>query len=233
MWRRKAAKGERMMLFDMVLWDLDGTLTDPKVGITRSVQYALERLGYPAPEEDLLEWVIGPPLKDSFRQLLQTEDDTRLEQAVELYRERFAKTGMFENTVYPGIPELLSGLKDAGVQLVVATSKPRVFAEQILAHFDLKKFFLRINGSELDGKLSHKGELIRMALRGVPALAREKIAMVGDRSYDITGARENGISAISVAYGYAQPDELAKAGPDYVVGSVLALRNLLFQSLQT
>lgn len=217
------------MLFDILLWDLDGTLTDPKVGITRSVQYALARLGYPVPEEDRLEWVIGPPLKGSFRQLLQTEDETLLQRAVELYRERFVISGMFENTVYSGIPELLADLQAGGTQLIVATSKPRVFAEQILEHFQLKMFFQRIYGSEIDGSLTDKGELVREALLDIPPSARKRIAMVGDRSFDVRGARENGISAISVTYGYGLQDELDRSGPDYLVGSVEELRRLICQ----
>ncbi|CAA7602037.1 HAD-like domain protein [Acididesulfobacillus acetoxydans] len=215
------------MRFERVLWDLDGTLTDPKVGITRSVRYALTRLGYPAPEEDLLEWVIGPPLVVSFRLLLGTEDENLLRQAVELYRERFVTKGMFENTVYPGIPELLADLEAEGVQLQVVTSKPRVFAEKILEHFRLRSFFRRVIGSELDGSRTDKEELVGEALRGLPLSARAQTAMVGDRSFDVQGARRNGIAAIFVRYGYGQPEEAERSGPDYEVASVEELRSLL------
>jgi phosphoglycolate phosphatase len=213
------------MLFDTLLWDLDGTLTDPKKGITRSVQFSLQKLGAAYPDEDALEWVIGPPLKESFKILLQTSDDVLLNQAVTYYRERYREIGMYENIVYPGIPELLAQLKDKGCQHFLATSKPTIFAEKILQHFSLDKYFSVMMGSELDGQFVEKEDLIREVLKRVPN--RSLPVMIGDRRYDVQGARSNGIAIISVGYGYGTIEELEAASPDYFVSNVQELGNLL------
>ena len=141
----------------IALFDLDGTLTNPKAGITRSIQYGLERLGRPVPEADELTWMIGPPLIASFTKLLGSSDDAQ--EALRLYRERFGETGLFENEVYAGIPALLQNLQEKGVRLFVATSKPHVFARRILDHFDLSHFFIEIYGSELDNRNADKRDL--------------------------------------------------------------------------
>ncbi|WP_407311051.1 HAD family hydrolase [Desulfosporosinus sp. SB140] len=215
------------MHFELLLWDLDGTLTDPKEGITRSVQYALQKLGLTFPHEDDLEWVIGPPLKESFKILLQTNDDLLLDQAVTFYRERYRDIGMYENIVYPGIPQLLAKLKEMGCQNFLATSKPKVFAEKILRHFSLADCFSVMMGSELNGKLVEKDDLIREVLTRVPAQSLSKTVMIGDRRYDVQGARSNNIEVISVGYGYGTIDELKAAAPDYFVSSVDDLAKLL------
>ncbi|AFM40800.1 putative phosphatase [Desulfosporosinus acidiphilus SJ4] len=215
------------MRYQILLWDLDGTLTDPKQGITRSVQYALQKLGFPYPHEDELEWVIGPPLMDSFRVLLETEDNDLLTTALDFYRERFREIGMFENKVYPGIPELLASLKGKGCQHFLATSKPKIFAAEILKHFSLKDYFSKIMGSELNGKFVEKEDLIREVLQGVPQELRSKTVMIGDRRYDVQGARSNHIEVISVGYGYGTNEELELAAPDYLVSSVRELERLL------
>jgi phosphoglycolate phosphatase len=193
----------------IALFDLDGTLTNPKAGITRSIQYALERLGRPVPEADELTWMIGPPLIASFTKLLGSSDDAQ--EALRLYRERFGETGLFENEVYAGIPALLQNLQEKGVRLFVATSKPHVFARRILDHFDLSHFFIEIYGSELDNRNADKRDLIRHILdqeKFDPARA----VMIGDREHDVIGARANDIATIGVTWGYGSRRELLDAG---------------------
>lgn len=218
------------MRYNVLLWDLDGTLTDPKEGITRSVQYALERLDYPFREADDLDWMIGPPLIESFKILFQTTDETILNRAISIYRERYRELGLYENNVYPGIPELLAQLKENGCRHLVATSKPKVFAEKILQHFSLDAYFSVIMGSELNGQFVEKDCLIAEVLKTVPASARSKTVMIGDRSYDVHGARCNQIDIISVGYGYGTGEELRAASPDYIVQSVADLGKLLNSS---
>jgi phosphoglycolate phosphatase len=193
----------------IALFDLDGTLTNPKAGITRSIQYALDSLGRPVPEADELTWMIGPPLIASFTKLLDSSDDAQ--GALRLYRERFGETGLFENEVYAGIPALLQNLQDRGVRLFVATSKPHVFARRILDHFDLSRFFIEIYGSELDNRNADKRDLVRHILdqdKFDPARA----VMIGDREHDVIGAKANGIAAIGVTWGYGSRRELLDAG---------------------
>lgn len=216
------------MRYDVLLWDLDGTLTDSKRGITLSVQYALNRLDYPLREADDIDWVIGPPLKESFKILLQTTDETLLNQAIMLYRERYQELGLYENIVYSGIPEVLAQLNEKGCLNLLATAKPRVFAEKILQHFLLDSYFSVIMGSELNGQFSEKDVLIAEVLKKVPTGSRSKTVMIGDRRYDVEGARANGIDVISVGYGYGTIEELSVASPDFIVPSVKDLEKLLF-----
>lgn len=209
-----------------VLFDLDGTLTDPKVGITRSIQYALRKRGRPVPDADSLESFIGPPLERSFRErFAMTPVEAR--QAVEDYREYFADKGLFENAVYPGIPELLESLRGRGVRLLVATSKPTVFAERILAHFALAGHFDQVVGSHLDGRRVEKQELIADALATLSGVTRERAVHVGDRRHDVEGAHANGIAAIAVGWGYGTREELEAARPTALAESVGALGRLL------
>ena len=215
------------MRYNVLLWDLDGTLTDPKEGITRSVQYALERLDYPFQEADDLDWIIGPPLKESFKTILSTTDEVLLNRAIMLYRERYREVGLYENIVYPGIPELLHQLKEKGCSHLLATSKPRVFAERTLQHFLLDSYFSVIMGSELNGQFVEKDCLIAEVLKTIPAGSRSRTVMIGDRSYDVHGARENHIDVISVGYGYGTSEELRVASPDFIVQSVADLGELL------
>jgi phosphoglycolate phosphatase len=209
-----------------LLFDLDGTLTDPKLGITRSIQYALRRRGLPVPHADELEPWIGPPLERSFRELAQlSAADAR--QAVSDYREYFEPTGMYENAVYAGIPELLAELGAAGVRLAVATSKPTALAEKILTHFALASHFESVTGSHLDGRRVAKDEVVSAALEAFDDLPRGHIAMVGDRLHDVHGARAHGIAAIAAGYGYGTRAELEAARPDALAESVRALGGLL------
>lgn len=198
-----------------ILLDLDGTLTDPQLGITRCIQFSLERMGRDVPPADRLLWCIGPPLKHSFASLLASDDDDLLSIALGHYRERFADTGLYENSVYPAIPEALRTIKAAGRRLFLATSKPVVFARRILDHFGLTGFFDGTYGSELDGRRIDKTELIGYLLQR-EGIAHRTAMMVGDRRYDIIGGRNNGIATAAVTYGYGSSAEIATARPDFL-----------------
>ncbi len=189
-----------------VFLDLDGTLTDPKPGITKSFIYALEKLGLPTPIPDDLEWVIGPALLDSFAQL--KVDDPQA--AVDLYRERYTRDGLFENRVYDGIPDLLSSLRDAGYTMCLATAKPHAYARKITAHFGLAQFLAHEFGPELDGTRNNKGDLLAYALDLTGADAQNSI-MIGDRHHDIDAARAVGMKSVGVTWGYGSLDELSAA----------------------
>jgi phosphoglycolate phosphatase len=193
----------------IIYFDLDGTLTDPKPGITRSIQYALERLSRPVPSEDELVWCIGPPLHASLKKL--TGSDALADRALLLYRERFADIGLFENEVFPGIEDTLSALAASGRRMFIATSKPAIYAERIVEHFGLKRYFERVFGSELDGTRTDKTDLLRYAIEVARVDPRQAI-MIGDRGHDMIGARNNAMTAIGVLYGYGSRDELVDAG---------------------
>src|SRR5580698_9187210 len=178
-----------MTPLDAIYFDLDGTLTDPKPGITRSIRYALEKLDHhPVPSEDELTWCIGPPLRASFVKLLGAEDSA--DRAVSLYRERFADLGLYENSLYPGITDVLTALGTSGRRLFVATSKPAVYAERIVDHFGLRPHFERVFGSELDGTRVEKTDLLEYALK-TAAVDPSRSLMIGDRSHDMIGAKHN------------------------------------------
>ena len=219
-------------MFEYILFDLDGTLTDPKLGITSSVQYALRALGIEEPSLDRLEPFIGPPLADSFREFYGLEGE-RLATAIDKYRERFATQGIFENEIYPGIPQMLADLKAKDKILAIASSKPTLFVEQILEHFEIRKYFDHVVGSNMDGTRGTKEEVVEETLRQMltvemtPAQKRDAVAMVGDRKFDIEGARAHGITSVGVLFGYAPEGELEEAGADYIVNSVRSLQVLL------
>ena len=211
----------------VILFDLDGTLTDSGPGITACVQYALEKMGRPEPDLKKLEVFIGPPLMDQFMAYAGFSKE-EAEEATKYYRERYTKTGMFENALYPGIEELLAYLKDQGCVLAVASSKPEVYVRQILEHFHLTGYFTEIVGAELEeGGISKKEEVIEEALKRLHMeSSRQDVVMVGDRCYDVLGAHACGIQCIGVAYGYGSMDELIKAGVTYVADSVEELEIL-------
>jgi len=194
-----------------ILFDLDGTLTDPFEGITRSVQYALERMGREAPPQETLRWMIGPPLRDSFPILLDTADDVLADTALRLYRERYDALGKFENRLIDGIPEVLASLKADGYFLSVATSKLNTFAREIVAHFGLDRYFDAQHGAGQDGRNSHKPDLIRHIL-GAEGLDPRCTIMVGDRSHDALGASANGVACIGVLWGFGDRAELEASG---------------------
>lgn len=239
----------------LILFDLDGTLTNPKLGITSGVQHALQKLGIEAPSPDELEFFIGPPMRQTFRQAYNLPDD-QIDKAVQYYREYYDPVGWRQNEVYSGIPETLAALRDAGFRLGLATSKPTVFAERILAHFGLLDLFSVLAGSNLDGTREDKADVIRYALteagfdldaeegRGGRSeepsveLTTERpterpgdlqaessverpgellVTMVGDRKYDIIGAKELGLRSVGVTYGFGSREELESAGADAIV----------------
>lgn len=217
------------MRYRNILFDLDGTLTDPKVGITTCVQYALEHFGIREPDNTKLEPFIGPPLKDSFMRFYQMEEETA-QQAVEKYRERFSKVGLYENEIYEGIPDLLRELRSNGCCLAVASSKPTVFVKQILQYFEIEDYFDVAVGSELNGARVEKEEVVAEALRCMEKknpVDKSACVMVGDRCFDIQGAKQNGLDSIGVAYGYAAEGELEQAGATFVAQTVEELRNCL------
>lgn len=199
-----------------ILFDLDGTLTDPKTGITKSVQYALNYFGINNVNPDDLCHFIGPPLRESFRKYYGF-DDVRAEEAVAKYREYFAETGIYENAVYDGVEDMLQKMTSAGKTVILATSKPAVYAEKILKHFNLYDYFTFISGSELDGRRSKKGEVIQYAFDQNGITDLKDAVMVGDREHDILGAKEIGIFSIGVLFGYGDYDELYRAGANMIV----------------
>ena len=214
------------MKYQTILFDLDGTLTDPGEGITRSVAYALESFGIHVPDRKVLYPFIGPPLLDSFMEFYGfSEKDAR--QAIEKYREYFGRQGIFENELYPGVPEALEQLKKAGARLVLATSKPEPYAKEILEHFHLMGYFDFLSGSQLDGTRSKKGEVIAHALHHCGKGPAEKALMVGDRKHDVQGALENHIPCAGVLYGYGSRDEFQAAGATYIVDTLKELEELL------
>jgi phosphoglycolate phosphatase len=198
----------------IALFDLDGTLTDPKAGITRSIQFALDRLGHPVPDQDALTWMIGPPLIASFATLLGNEAEAA--EALGLYRQRFSHVGLFENHVYPGIPELLSRLRGRGVRLFVATSKPHVYASRIIEHFELADRFEGVYGSELDNRNADKRDLLRHLVES-ERIDAARTVMIGDREHDAIGARSVGAASIGVTWGYGSREELLAAGVDRLI----------------
>jgi phosphoglycolate phosphatase len=209
-----------------ILFDLDGTLTDPRLGIITCFQFALGQFNLPAPAQDELLWVIGPPIQQSFARLVPSATETEVRSLVEKYRERFSEVGMFENEVYCGIPDLLKSL--ANKRKYVATSKPHLFANKIISHFGLSDFFLRVYGSELNGQRSDKGDLIEFLLESEKISPKEAV-IVGDRMHDIVGAKRAGISSIGTTWGYGSREELESAGADFIFDKPHELQKFLLQ----
>ncbi|MBK1791739.1 HAD family hydrolase [Persicirhabdus sediminis] len=209
-----------------LLFDLDGTLSDPFTGIANSFIYALEKLGQPLPDPAELKWCIGPPMPESFKKLLDTDNDDEARNAVLISREYFTTVGMFENELYQHIPQILAELKEHGHQLIIATSKPRVFAEKILAHFEIDHFFTAIHGAELDGTRADKTELISYILQRHEIPADEAV-MIGDRKHDIIGATNNNIKSIGVSWGYGSIDELTASQANQIAQSPQHLCQLI------
>lgn len=202
-------------MFDYVLFDLDGTLTNPYRGITNSVIYAAERFGIAIPPREELKSFIGPPIFDSFVRFFGlSESDANL--AVAYYREYFSDRGIFENVVYDGVDEVLSKLIACGKRIILATSKPEKFAKKILEHFDLEKYFTYVAGASMDKSRAEKAAVIAYALDQAKISNGLKAVMVGDRKHDIFGARQNGLKSVGVLYGYGSLKELQDSGADYL-----------------
>ncbi|WP_263263568.1 HAD family hydrolase [Pseudomonas sp. RIT-PI-S] len=201
------------MRYQTILFDLDGTLTDPREGITRSIQYALAKMGIDEPDLRTLEHFIGPPLLEAFMQFYGF-DETRAWEAVNHYRERFKVTGLYENEVFEGVIELLDTLRAQGRDLFVATSKPWEFAREIARHFGFDRHFKVIYGSEFDGTRTNKVELIAHLLEA-EQLDRTQTLMIGDRKHDLIGAHRNGLAAVAVGYGFGSFEELSAEAPAF------------------
>lgn len=215
-------------MYDYFLFDLDGTLTDPGLGITNSVAYALEKYHITVEDRRELYPFIGPPLRHSFSEFYGF-DEEKTKEAVAFYREYFSEKGLFENEVYEGIPEVLSQLKQAGKKLLVATSKPEEFTNRILEHFGLAEYFDFVAGATMDETRNEKADIIAYALEQISDADKSKIVMVGDRKFDILGARENGIDSIGVLYGYGSRAELEEAQATHIVEKP---ENLLIPALE-
>lgn len=200
-----------------VLFDLDGTLTDPARGIVACLEGALRGMGAEVPGE--LTRYIGPPLRDTMRQLLGTSDPQRVEEAMVLFRARYATVGLFENDPYPQVTSTLALLRDGGLALRIVTSKPRVYAERIAVHFGMRELFEQVHGCELDGTRENKVDLMRHVVQ-TDRLEPQRTVMVGDRRQDVEAAQRHGIAAIGVLWGYGSREELTEAGADMLVERV-------------
>jgi phosphoglycolate phosphatase len=201
-----------------VLFDLDGTLTDPAEGIVRCIQHALASLQISCPPDHELTGYIGPPLRQTFIALCKSADHVLIEDAIAIFRERFSTVGLFENVPYSEVPSMLQQLNSDSYRLFVATSKPQVFAERILQHFGLADHFEEICGNDLEGSLDDKAELLRRLLVN-RCLDPKETVMVGDRRHDVIAAKSNGLVSVGVTYGYGSSGELIEAGVDYLCAS--------------
>lgn len=215
-----------MKQYNYLLFDLDGTITDSATGITRCVEYALNYFGIQVSDlHDLLPF-IGPPLLDSFKEFYHFTDEQAVI-ATEKYRERYKDKGIYENELYPGIEELLAQARQNGKTVILATSKPEIFARRILDYFKLSDYFSFIAGSGLDGSLHTKTDVINYILQSNKIADLSSVIMIGDRKHDIIGAKNAGIDSIGVLYGFGDYDELSEAGATHIVKDIAELRNLL------
>lgn len=216
-------------MYTTFLFDLDGTLIDPKEGIINAVLYVLEKMGIEEVNISELDSFIGPPIQQSFADRYNM-NEIEVERAVFYFREYLKQSGLLENKVYDGITALLQELKDAGNRLFVATSKPTVFAKQVIEHFQLTSFFEEIVGSNLDGTRIKKEEIIAHILQKNEELKKEEMVMIGDRKHDVIGANSNGIASIGVLYGYGNENELSDAGAIHIVKDVEELQSFCIEN---
>ena len=215
-----------MKSYSTILFDLDGTLSDSSQGIINSIIYALEKYDVKDYDMPLLRKFLGPPLHESFEKFMGFDKEKSL-QAVKLYREYFSSKGLFENEIYGGVSNLLQNLKENGKALIVATSKPQLFTDRIMEHFNLAKYFDFIAGSNMDTTRSKKAEVIEYALSECNIKDKYKVVMIGDRAEDMIGAQTVGVDSIGVEYGYGTFDELKNAGATYIVKTIGELKDLL------
>lgn len=216
------------MRYREIFFDLDGTLTDPFEGITKSVQRSLAYFGIDVKDRDELKCFIGPPLWESYMKYYAfTKEEA--EEAVVRYREYFSVKGLYENEVYDGIPELLSKLKAEGMRLTVATSKPWIFSEKILERFGLSEYFSFLSGSELDGRRVDKADVIEHAIDSLGITNKDSVLMVGDRKHDIIGAHKCGVKAVGVLWGYGDRSEHTECGADFIAQSIDELKDIILK----
>ena len=216
-------------MFKYILFDLDGTLTDPEIGITNGVMYALNKFGIEVADRKELHCFIGPPLVDAFMKYygFSLEDAKK---ATAFYREFFRETGIYQNSVFEGIDKLLKTLKNAGKTLILATSKPQEFAEIVLKYFNLSRYFDCVVGATFDGTLNYKSDIIKVALEQCEITDIQNAVMIGDRHHDIEGAKENKLKSIGVLYGFGDREELENSGADYIVNSPFELMEILIEN---
>ena len=213
-------------MYRTILFDLDGTLTDPGLGITNSFAYALEKLGLEVPDRKELYTIIGPPLKDCIIDRYGFSDEAA-ENAVKIFREYFSTKGLFENEVYPGVPEMLQKLRDEGKKVILATSKPEPFTFRILERFDLMKYFDFVAGATMDSTRVKKADVIAYALESCGITDLSEAVMIGDREHDIIGAKAHAMDSIGVLYGYGSREEHEKAGATRIAATVSELSAML------
>jgi phosphoglycolate phosphatase len=215
-----------MKKYEIILFDLDGTITDPQVGITKSILYALSKMGIEEKNPARLVEFIGPPLPESFNKFYGL-DEVAARVAVSFYREYYTESGIYEAILYPGVTDLLKVLCENNRRLILATSKATIYAERVAKHFDFDRYFCMIAGSNFDLTMLQKHEIVEYALRNIGDYHKDGTVMVGDRSDDIDAARLNGIDSIAVTYGYGSREELKKCNPIYTINSVEDLIRLL------
>ncbi|MBF6977678.1 HAD hydrolase-like protein [Aerococcaceae bacterium zg-BR22] len=203
-------------MYQTILFDLDGTITESAPGIIASIRHAMDTLQLPALDESTLNLFIGPPLTYSFKTYAQLDDETA-QLATKIYRERYNTIGLYESTLYDGIESILQQLKVAGKRLYIATAKPEPLARRILAHYQLDRYFDDIVGATFDGVVATKEQVIELALSRNPNIDPKTAVMIGDRYHDMEGARQHHIEAIGVLYGYGDRDELIQAGATHIV----------------
>ena len=213
-------------MYDILLFDLDGTLTDPGEGITNSVAYALNKFGITVENKKELYNFIGPPLIDSFMKYYDMNYDDGLK-AVEYYREYFGVTGIFENRMFDGVPQLLDKIKKSGRTISLASSKPEQYAIRILEHFDLLKYFDFVGAATMDESRSKKSDVITYTLEKLNVTDKSKVVMIGDRHHDIEGANQNGLDSIGVLVGYGDRKELESAGATYIVDKLVDILDFI------
>ncbi|HNZ99688.1 HAD hydrolase-like protein [Ruminococcus sp.] len=202
-----------MKKFDTLLFDLDGTLTDSTEGILNCLIYAIECMGFEVPEDT--NKFLGPPIRQSFAEFFGMNGE-QAEQAVRIFRERYSDTGLFENRVYDGIPGMLERLKNGGKRLMVATSKPQVYAVRIFERFGLAQYFEIVGGAELDGSRDYKDQVIEYVLAKAGITDRSTVLMIGDRRQDVLGAHKTGLKCMGILWGFGSMEELTQAGADYI-----------------
>ena len=214
------------MSFSHILFDLDGTLTNPRLGIGNSLNYTLEKMNMDGYTDEKLEQFVGPPLQESFKNMFGISE-VDVEQAVTHFRTYFGDRGLYENEPYPGIPELLANLYQSGKPVYVVTSKLEKYARLILSHFGFDRYISDIQGAEPTGKHSGKSQLIAQLIERQKINRSSSVVMIGDTHYDLIGAKENEISSIAVGYGFGKAEELQSYQPDFLVQSVEELASLL------
>ncbi len=215
-----------MKNFDTLLFDLDGTLTDSTEGIINCLEHAIKQMGFEVPEDT--NKFLGPPIRQSFAEFLGMNDE-QITEAVKIFRERYSTVGLFENRVYDGIPELLDRLRSAGKRLMIATSKPEVYAVRIADRFGMSPYFDIIGGAELDGSRDYKHEVIEYVLAKSGITDRSSVLMIGDRRQDVLGAHKTGLKCMGVLWGYGPVKELTQAGADYITRTPQSAADMLLR----